>query len=75
MKKDDVVRLAQLAGWDVNHAVFDTRIKRIAEMAYAAGAADDREECAKFIEEEYERQFEEPWRHNLAKAIRARGQK
>ena len=32
----------------------------------------EREACAKFIEQEYVRQFDEPWRDNLAKAIRAR---
>ncbi len=34
----------------------------------------EREACAKFVEDGYVRQFEEPWRQNLAKAIRARGQ-
>ena len=34
----------------------------------------EREACAKFVQDEYVRQFEEPWRQNLAKAIRARGQ-
>ena len=37
--------------------------------------ADEREACAKFVEEGYVRQFEEPWRENLAAAIRARGEK
>ena len=37
-------------------------------------AAAEREACAKFIEQEYVRQFDEAWRDNLAKAIRARGQ-
>ena len=32
----------------------------------------EREACAKFIEQEYVKQFDEPWRDNLAKAIRAR---
>jgi hypothetical protein len=36
--------------------------------------AAEREACAKFIEQDYERQFDEPWRENLAKAIRARGE-
>ena len=35
----------------------------------------EREACAKFVEEDYVRQFEEPWRKNLAAAIRARGEK
>ncbi len=34
----------------------------------------EREACAKFIEDDYVRQFEEPWRQNLAAAIRARGE-
>ena len=33
---------------------------------------DEREACAKFVEHEYMRQFEEPWRKNLAAAIRGR---
>ncbi len=43
------------------------------EQFAALVAAHEREECAKFIEDEYVRQFDEPWRHNLAAAIRARG--
>ena len=35
--------------------------------------ADEREACAKFVEDEYVRQFERPWREDLAAAIRARG--
>jgi predicted DNA-binding helix-hairpin-helix protein len=36
--------------------------------------AQEREACAKFIEQDYKRQFDEPWRENLAQAIRARGE-
>jgi hypothetical protein len=39
---------------------------------YEAGQRDEREACAKFVEHEYMRQFEEPWRKNLAAAIRGR---
>jgi len=35
--------------------------------------ADEREACAKFIEHDYVRQFERPWRVDLSAAIRARG--
>ena len=35
--------------------------------------ADEREACAKFVEDGYVRQFERPWREDLAAAIRARG--
>jgi hypothetical protein len=33
----------------------------------------EREACAKFVEDGYVRQFERPWREDLAAAIRARG--
>ena len=41
-------------------------------LAYEAGRKDENEACAKFIERDYVRQFDEPWRDNLAAAIRAR---
>jgi hypothetical protein len=37
-------------------------------------AQHEREACAKFIEHDYVRQFERPWRDDLSAAIRARGQ-
>jgi hypothetical protein len=42
--------------------------------AVAAAVAAEREACAKFIEHDYVRQFERPWRDDLSAAIRARGQ-
>jgi len=39
-----------------------------------AGRLAEREACAQFIETEYVRQFENPWRDDLSAAIRARGQ-
>ncbi len=39
-----------------------------------AAVQAEREACAKFVEEGYVRQFEQPWRKDLAAAIRARGQ-
>lgn len=39
---------------------------------FKAGAAAEREACAKFVEDEYVRQFDEPWRQHLARSIRAR---
>ena len=35
-------------------------------------AQHEREACAKFIEHDYVRQFERPWRDDLSAAIRAR---
>ena len=43
-------------------------LERFAELV----RADEREACAKFIEDEYVRQFVNPWREDLAAAIRAR---
>ena len=40
----------------------------------ANAVAAEREACAKFIEHDYVRQFERPWRDDLSAAIRARGQ-
>ena len=34
--------------------------------------ADEREACAKFVEDGYVRQFKNPWREDLAAAIRER---
>ena len=60
-------RKAQVANaWDINW--FDPYYACFAKLVAAA----EREACAKFIEQEYVRQFDEPWRDNLAKAIRAR---
>jgi hypothetical protein len=45
------------------------RLEQFAELV----RADEREACAQFIEHEYVRQFERPWRVDLSAAIRARG--
>ena len=45
------------------------------ERFAALVAAHEREACAKFIEHDYVRQFERPWRDDLSAAIRARGEK
>jgi hypothetical protein len=39
----------------------------------AEAVANEREACAQFIEDGYVRQFYQPWRKDLAAAIRARG--
>jgi hypothetical protein len=44
------------------------QIERFAALVAAA----EREACAKFVEEGYVRQFERPWREDLAAAIRAK---
>ncbi len=44
------------------------------EAAVKVAIEAEREACAKFVEDGYVRQFERPWREDLAAAIRARGQ-
>jgi hypothetical protein len=75
MNRDDVIRMAREAGFGSNSlgvtftsGYLDDHLERFAALVAAA----EREACAKFIEQEYVRQFDEPWRDNLAKAIRAR---
>ena len=53
-------------------AELDWQIAENWNRAMINGIETEREACAKFIEQEYVRQFDEPWRDNLAKAIRAR---
>lgn len=70
MNREDIIRMAREAGILVPG--YRDHIEHMERFA-ALVAAAEREACAKFVEDEYVRQFEEPWRQNLAKAIRARG--
>ena len=63
---------AAVEGEDIIVAFEIGELEAFVALAYEAGRADENEACAKFIEQEYVRQFDEPWRDNLAKAIRAR---
>lgn len=75
MNREDIIKMAREAGampvlelagcW----ITYYEPLQRFAALVAAA----EREACAKFVEDEYVRQFEEPWRQNLAKVIRARG--
>ncbi len=78
MNKEDIIRMAREAGckpfrspehWD-DVQVFAT--PDVLERFAALVAAAEREACAKFIEHDYVRQFERPWRDDLSAAIRAR---
>jgi hypothetical protein len=73
--RDDIIRMAREAGLprfgDTDEIFSLPSVIRFAALVAAA----EREACAKFIEQEYVRQFDEPWRDNLAKAVRARGNK
>ena len=58
--------------WDI-HSCSPT-CNRYACVATREAVLAEREACAQFIEHEYVRQFERPWRVDLSAAIRARGQ-
>jgi hypothetical protein len=49
-------------------------LEAFATLVVDAATKKEREACAKFIEEGYVRQFYQPWRKDLAAAIRARSE-
>lgn len=73
MNKDKIIELAREAAMQsetfVHHGFDDVFLERYAELI----AEHEREKCAKFVEDVYVRQFQRPWREDLAAAIRARG--
>ena len=74
MNREDIIRMAREVEW--LHE-YDSTTGFVAEAAFkfaALVASAEREACAQFIEHEYVRQFERPWRVDLSAAIRARGQ-
>jgi hypothetical protein len=73
MTIDEIIHMAKEAGMpdSLCEDWFQPFDSFALKFAYQIAAAE-REACAKFIEQEYVRQFDEPWRDNLAKAIRAR---
>ena len=76
MTKDDIIRMAQTAGWEMGNDLsdgFGERLMRFAELVYMkgydAGVEDGCEECAKLFDKEV-------WSYDyreIAAAIRARG--
>ena len=93
MKRDDVIRMAREAGFREPNPhdgcmglAFDYRegtdtgasLERFAQAAYAAGAAAEREACARVCEhkaaEWAEGETSGRWQSECAAAIRARGQ-
>ena len=80
MNREDIIRMAREAGdadridpftkdgdWVI---LTPDELERFAALVASA----EREACAQFIEHDYVRQFERPWRVDLSAAIRARGQ-
>jgi hypothetical protein len=75
MTQDEIIEMAEQCGIDPHDMCEDPRIAINNLEAFAKlVAAKEREECAKFIEDGYMRQFEKPWREDLSAAIRARGE-
>ena len=71
MTREDIILMAQEAGFDIDLPGFrdgSAIALKLAAAAYAAGAAAEREACAKVCEEEGLL-----WGQRYATAIRARG--
>jgi hypothetical protein len=73
MDREDIIRMAQECQFAHYYESGDIVAMPQLERFAALIAAAEREACAKFIEHDYVRQFERPWRDDLSAAIRARG--
>lgn len=78
MTKEDIIRMAQEAGWEMDSAWdlydgFNSRLERFANLVASA----EREACAKECEDEIKRvkPIYSVVAENVLKAIRARGEK
>jgi hypothetical protein len=69
MTREDIIQMAQKAGF-VWLGEYHSNLEDFAKLV----AQHEREACAKFIEHDYVRQFERPWRDDLSAAIRTMGQ-
>ena len=74
MNREDIICMAREVGlphwYEAEGVVNEELLIKFAALVASA----EREACAQFIEHEYVRQFERPWRVDLSAAIRARGQ-
>ena len=75
MDREEIIRMAQECQFAHYYESGDLVAMPQLERFAAFVAAHEREACAKFIEHDYVRQFERPWRDDLSAAIRARGNK
>jgi hypothetical protein len=73
MTQDEIIEMARQLKMPYYYQ--DNTIKDLEKLVAFAKlvAQHEREACAKFIEHDYVRQFEKPWRDDLSAAIRARG--
>ena len=80
MNREDVIRMAREAGCEIRNGhiyhqfSLDQMLARFAQAAYAAGAAAEREACAKVCEEHWEIDGTQTAKE-FASVIRARGEK
>ena len=72
MNREDILLMGRQAGAFIELA--QEKDLLWLERFAALVASAEREACAKFIEHDYVRQFERPWRVDLSAAIRARTQ-
>ena len=74
MTQDEIIEMAKQLKMPYYYQ--DNTIKDLEKLVAFTKlvAQHEREACAKFIEHDYVRQFERPWRDDLSAAIRARGQ-
>jgi hypothetical protein len=71
MTQNEITKIAKEVGFvDEEIDKCQLMFERFAHLV----VQQEREACAKFIEHDYVRQFERPWREDLSAAIRARGQ-
>ncbi len=70
MNRNDIIRIAQEAGWDAHHAEFDTRIQAFAALVASA----EREACVQIVENEAYQYASPVWAFEIVNDIKARGQ-
>lgn len=71
MNREDIIRMAREAGIDPDLWNHTDAFERLAHSAYAAGAAAEREECAKLCDELNDADYDING-YGCAAAIRAR---
>ena len=79
MTRDEIIRMAREAGFTLqrDERLFTEMLERFFLAAYAAGAAAEREACAKVCDDKAKETFSgqcQVWGDYFARAIRARGQ-
>jgi len=66
-----LVRSDERNSWPLEMEAMERQVNILTD-ALAEARADERKHIAKFVEDVYVRQFKNPWREDLAAAIRAR---